>query len=321
MHGAAARLAAIRSMRPVAPAAVRPNLADAMFKRPGLPEGSPLAREQAPTTPYPTRSPAPAPDPAPAETGAAGMDALAAVINANIRLPQRRPGTAPQPEPLTPVLPRNQEPAPEATAEDPSAAAEDQPTVEQPTVEQPTVEQAAEEQVIEQEQPEDSPLLEPDAPAEVPETLDTEVLATVTALRGSDALDDPLSSSASYALDEHSDDDETPMFRMLRSGWFTNDADDQGWGPGEADEGWQAADRISDAAPSRLTRSGLPVRDPGNRLVPGGMAQPAPTLHRDPEAIRARLSAHAAGVARGRTMATAAAHDQSTDPAEDVTPR
>ena len=62
----------------------------------------------------------------------------------------------------------------------------------------------------------------------------------------------------------------------------------------------------------------------GHRLVPGGMTKAAPTLHRDPEAIRARLAAHAAGVARGRTMATspasAAAATAPTDPVEDVTP-
>ena len=45
------------------------------------------------------------------------------------------------------------------------------------------------------------------------------------------------------------------------------------------------------------------MRRPGKRLVPGGVS-PAPTnVDRDPEAIRARLAAHAAGVSRGRTAA------------------
>ena len=45
------------------------------------------------------------------------------------------------------------------------------------------------------------------------------------------------------------------------------------------------------------------MRRPGKRLVPGGVS-PAPTnVARDPEAIRARLAAHAAGVSRGRTAA------------------
>ena len=46
-------------------------------------------------------------------------------------------------------------------------------------------------------------------------------------------------------------------------------------------------------------RSGLPVRRPGQRLVPGGVTAAAPPVVRDPEAIRARLAAHAAGVSRG----------------------
>ena len=43
------------------------------------------------------------------------LDTLSAVINANIRLPQREPGTAPQPSPLTSLLPkRGPSPAPAA---------------------------------------------------------------------------------------------------------------------------------------------------------------------------------------------------------------
>ena len=59
------------------------------------------------------------------------------------------------------------------------------------------------------------------------------------------------------------------------------------------------------------------MRRPGNRLVPGGVPSAAPTgptaapvvartatpLVRDPETIRARLAAHAAGVSRGRSAA------------------
>ena len=109
---------------------------------------------------------------------------------------------------------------------------------------------------------------------------------------------DPL--GAAYAVADHGDD-ETPMFKMLRSSWFSGDGAEQGWGTDEIDAGWQAVERVAETAPSRLTRSGLPVRDPGNRLVPGGVTKSAPTFQRDPEAIRARLAAHAAGVARGRT--------------------
>ena len=45
-----------------------------------------------------------------------------------------------------------------------------------------------------------------------------------------------------------------------------------------------------------------PVRRPGSRIVPGGVKPAAATLVRDPEAIRARLAAHADGVNRARRV-------------------
>jgi hypothetical protein len=53
------------------------------------------------------------------------------------------------------------------------------------------------------------------------------------------------------------------------------------------------------------------MRQPGTRLVPGGLTQQPVSIVRDPEAIRARLAAHAAGVRRGR--------DDITHPAEAAT--
>jgi signal transduction histidine kinase len=234
---------------------VRPAAADSLFRRPDEP-AAPEPAAQVPT---------------PAPAGPPSMDALSAVINANVRLPQRRPGAAEQPKPLTPVLPQR---APAVTA--------------QPEPRPEPVEPAR-----------------PAAPAVAAPAVDTS------------------GGIPAYALDEHADDDETPLFRMLRSSWFAGSGRSEGWGPNEADAGWQAVDRVAEAAPSRLTQSGLPVRDPGHRLVPGGVAQAAPALRRDPEAIRARLAAHTAGVARGRSLAapTLELHDQQpTETHEDVTP-
>jgi hypothetical protein len=175
-------------------------------------------------------------------------------------------------------------------------------------------------------EPEPAEALTPDV--EVPQTLADETreavgdlparVVTPPAAPQLTALD---GAAPAYALNGHADDDETPLFRMLRSSWFTNAGDERAWDSGEADAGWQAAGRATDAAPSRLTQSGLPVRDPGNRLVPGGVAKPAPALRRDPEEIRSRLAAHAAGVARGRTVAAARNDhlDQPTETHEDVT--
>ncbi len=114
-----------------------------------------------------------------------------------------------------------------------------------------------------------------------------------------------------------SGDDDSPLYQLLRSSWFSTEGDTKGWDSGEADAGWQAADRANESAPSRLTRSGLPVRDPGNRLVPGGVTTATSAVRRDPEAIRARLAAHAAGVAKGRQ---ATGSDHTLDSTEDVTP-
>ena len=60
---------------------------------------------------------------------------------------------------------------------------------------------------------------------------------------------------------------------------------------------------MAEAPALQLSESGLPMRRPGKRLVPGGVAPAAATAARDPEAIRARLAAHAAGVSRGRSAA------------------
>ncbi|CAN5557017.1 hypothetical protein BH10ACT10_BH10ACT10_11410 [soil metagenome] len=49
------------------------------------------------------------------------------------------------------------------------------------------------------------------------------------------------------------------------------------------------------------------MRRPGTRLVPGGVDLMPTVAVRDPEAIRARLSAHSSGVARGRRDAADAA--------------
>ena len=65
------------------------------------------------------------------------------------------------------------------------------------------------------------------------------------------------------------------------------------------------------------TRTGLPVRRPGGRLVPGGVCRNPTKVVRDPEAIRNRLAAHAAGVSRGR--AAAAAQPVSNDYAHEET--
>ena len=108
-------------------------------------------------------------------------------------------------------------------------------------------------------------------------------------------------------------EDETPIFRNLRSNWFTAGPTDGTWTTSEIEAGWEAAEQVAEAPALQLSESGLPMRRPGKRLVPGGVTPAATNVARDPEAIRARLAAHAAGVSRGRTAADETVPAPSTE--------
>jgi signal transduction histidine kinase len=100
---------------------------------------------------------------------------------------------------------------------------------------------------------------------------------------------------------------DTPIFRSLRSAWLSSGDDAQPWRTSEIEAGWETADQVAQTpAAQEVSESGLPVRRPGSRLVPGGVTTTLTGKVRDPEAIRARLAAHASGVSRGRAAATAA---------------
>ena len=104
---------------------------------------------------------------------------------------------------------------------------------------------------------------------------------------------------------------DTPIFKALRSAWLSSHAGDESWRSSEVEAGWERADRVAEAVTEApVNEAGLPVRRPGSQLVPGGVVKPAAPGSRDPEAIRARLSAHAAGVSRGRAAAAATLPDQ-----------
>ena len=108
-------------------------------------------------------------------------------------------------------------------------------------------------------------------------------------------------------VDDTEQSDDSTIFGELRSNWLSDEDEEreEAWTPSEADQGWNAAERAESADPDGTTRAGLPVRRPGGRLVPGGLSQDATKVVRDPEAIRNRLAAHAAGVSRGRAAAAA----------------
>ncbi|WP_426242134.1 sensor histidine kinase [Nocardioides sp. LHG3406-4] len=107
---------------------------------------------------------------------------------------------------------------------------------------------------------------------------------------------------------------DTPIFRSMRSAWLSAGGSDQTWSSSEVEAGWERADVVAEASTeSALTPGGLPVRRPGSQLVPGGVTRPAGTTARDPEAVRARLTAHAAGVSRGRLAAATAPDPEQTE--------
>lgn len=82
-----------------------------------------------------------------------------------------------------------------------------------------------------------------------------------------------------------------------------------------ADAGWKAAHRATESGGSATTNAGLPQRQPGRRLVPGSVAPTRTAPQRDPEAIRKRLAAHAAGVSRGRSATVTTANTDKEGPA------
>ncbi|WP_330252069.1 ATP-binding protein [Nocardia sp. NBC_00565] len=102
----------------------------------------------------------------------------------------------------------------------------------------------------------------------------------------------------------------TPIFAGMMSAWLADPTTGElpvvtNWNSA-ADEGWSRAQRVADASITARTTSGLPKRDPGNQLVPGGAesgteaTESAARAGRDPESIRAGLNSYARGVRDGR---------------------
>ncbi|MCV7328982.1 HAMP domain-containing protein [Mycobacterium cookii] len=159
--------------------------------------------------------------------------------------------------------------------------------------------------------PEPVPVAQAEVPeAEVPET--DEVWSTEPAAPAAAPADDDLIYQrmlSEWLVDPHD------MARSPDLDWQTV------W-----DRGWSAAADIENVPVQTHTDQGLPVREPGARLVPGGAASDQNgTAHhradddnglasngiRDPEAIRASMSSHFGGVRAGRSHARET--DQGTD--------
>ncbi|MPZ27495.1 MAG: HAMP domain-containing protein [Micromonosporaceae bacterium] len=103
-----------------------------------------------------------------------------------------------------------------------------------------------------------------------------------------------------------------PIFEQVqRSQWFSSArdlAESASWQT-PADEGWQAAARAASPLPAGTTHSGLPVRQPGAQLVPGGVDDPdgaappdPPDDWRDPVQVSAVAAAYSRGLSTGRAQ-------------------
>ncbi|CUR60452.1 putative histidine kinase [metagenome] len=122
------------------------------------------------------------------------------------------------------------------------------------------------------------------------------------------ALDMPASEVIRLNPPTQSDED-GPIFRSMRSAWLSANGGEEPWRSSEIEAGWDRADVVAESEQELpVTSAGLPKRAPGTRLVPGGVTKQATAAIRDPEAVRLRLSAHAAGVSRGRAAASADHH-------------
>ncbi|MFE7796446.1 ATP-binding protein [Nocardia sp. NPDC057440] len=103
----------------------------------------------------------------------------------------------------------------------------------------------------------------------------------------------------------------TPIFAGMISAWLADPETGQEEAPASwnsaADEGWSAAQRAADQPVTLRTRAGLPLREPGNHLVPGGTEPPPAAQEQldtdsrpDPAAIRDGLKNYDRGVRDGR---------------------
>jgi signal transduction histidine kinase len=115
----------------------------------------------------------------------------------------------------------------------------------------------------------------------------------------------------------HVDDD--AIYKKMLSEWLVDPHElshstDLNW-KSVWDNGWSAAQAAESVPVREHTAEGLPVRQPGARLVPGAAddaqrSVPAPV--RDPEAVRASIGGHFGGVHAGRRRAkeTGGAHSE-----------
>ncbi len=124
---------------------------------------------------------------------------------------------------------------------------------------------------------------------------------------GITAAPEPTQSSAVVAHQPGSPDDDDVIYRRMLSEMQGDphdlvDTPDLDW-RSVWENGWTLAAEADDKpVESRTAQNGLPIRQPGERLVPGG-GNGTDVAVRDPEAVRASISRHFGGVHAGRSHA------------------
>ncbi|AMO60300.1 signal transduction histidine kinase [Mycolicibacterium phlei] len=116
--------------------------------------------------------------------------------------------------------------------------------------------------------------------------------------------------------------EEDTIYQKMLSEWLVDptelaNSEDLNW-QSVWDRGWSAAAEAEQKPVTKVTEEGLPVREPGARLVPGAAdpaevapdatqvastPEPGPLPRRDPDAVRASISSHFGGVRAGRSHA------------------
>ena len=242
-----------------------------------------------------------------------GLDALSAVINANIRLPQREPGTAAQPVAADagPVAPRTDPRCRRRRRSRAGAARARARGAARCAVEVPDV---AEVEVIGSDpeaELEPAEALAPDV--EVPQTLADETCEAVATCSRPNGRHDRRAAAQLTRAGRCRAGVRPQRARRRRRDPALPDAAVElvhqrrrrarlGLGRGRRRlAGCRPRDRRRPVAAHAVRAPGPRPRQPAG----AGRRRPSPprSLRRDPEAIRARLAAHAAGVARGRTVA------------------
>lgn len=110
----------------------------------------------------------------------------------------------------------------------------------------------------------------------------------------------------SSRLQPVTDTSPTPIYQRMVSEWLVEPAAARPSGStwtSPADAGWMAAEDASSPTTSGRTTGGLPIRNPGAQLVPGGLAPAEEEGTRDPDEIRSNLTRHLSGVRSGRADA------------------